>query len=80
MALTEVLGTLAPFHAAETEALRRAGHGSALDPLTFLCDGQTCPVYLNGTAAYVDSHHLTAGYSAALADRLRPFLELALAG
>jgi peptidoglycan/LPS O-acetylase OafA/YrhL len=72
--LADALRTIGPFHEAEREALRRAGHGSAFDPLVHLCDGAECPAAPGGTVAYVDTHHLTAGFSASMADRLLPFV------
>jgi hypothetical protein len=76
--LADALDAVGASHAAEQEALRRAGHGSAHDPLGYLCDGSTCPVVSGGRVAYVDTHHLTATYSASLAPRLLPFLQQAM--
>ena len=78
VSLADTLAKLASFHAAEREALRRAGHGVAQDPLEYLCDADACPATRDGRVAYVDTHHLTASYSASLADRLVPFLRQAL--
>ena len=78
VSLADTLAKLAPFHAAEREALRRAGHGVAHDPLEYLCDADACRVTRDGRVAYVDTHHLTASYSAGLADRMVPVLRQAL--
>ena len=79
MTLADVRRTVASFHRAERDALQRAGHGSALDPLTFLCDDGVCPSTKDGRAIYADTHHLTASFSATLADQVRLFLGQALA-
>ena len=78
VSMADTLARLGSFHAAEKEALRRAGHGVAHDPLEYLCDADACPATRDGMVAYVDTHHLTAGYSATLAGRLVPFLRQAL--
>ena len=78
VSLADTLARLASFHAAEKEALRRAGHGVAHEPMEYLCDADACPATRDGMVAYVDTHHLTARYSASLADRLVPFLRPAL--
>ena len=77
--LDEVRELLGPFHDAEVDALRGAGHGSALDPLLFLCTDALCPAVLDGQVVYCDVHHLAATFSASLHRRLAPFLESTLA-
>ncbi|MFP5316731.1 MAG: acyltransferase family protein [Acidimicrobiia bacterium] len=78
LARDDVLRVLAPFHAAETDALRRAGHGSAFDPLALLCEGDVCPARRAGLVTYSDAHHLTASYSESLAGPLGVFVQSVL--
>ena len=39
-----------------------------------ICRGSTCPVVLDGRVVYRDRHHVTASFSATLADAFAPYL------
>lgn len=58
---------------AERAAVTGVG-GSYLDPNQYLCDEVACPVILGDVLVYRDSHHLTATFSASLADVIFPTL------
>jgi peptidoglycan/LPS O-acetylase OafA/YrhL len=66
-------------HKAEVDGLRAAGHGSYLDPLSFLCDAATCPVTSGGIPVFVDDGHLTAEYVSTITPQLREFARRVLA-
>ncbi|MEM7142436.1 MAG: SGNH hydrolase domain-containing protein [Actinomycetota bacterium] len=57
-------------HGAERAALERAAHGTAIDPTSWLCGPQRCPVTDDGTVMWVDRHHLTATFAASLAPEI----------
>ena len=67
---------LDPFHRAEQSALAAAGYGIAYDPLPRLC-GERCPVMIDDTIVYNDSHHLTGTFSRSFSPDLAAALQAA---
>jgi peptidoglycan/LPS O-acetylase OafA/YrhL len=62
--------------AAQVTATSNAG-ATLVDPTPWLCPNAICTWVLDGRIAYVDSHHITASVSLALAPRLAPYLNAA---
>lgn len=59
----------------EREAPTLARFGAiTIDPTTFMCDGESCPLRSNGVFHFRDEHHVAATHARALAPEFRDFV------